>query len=86
MWQLPAIANLRPIYERVGGNPLAIRLVVGQLHVHALDTVLADLLEVRADEASALYSYLSSSLGTPRRNRAPDTVGNADGSPQRRNA
>ena len=51
-------SELCPIYERVGGNPLAIRLVVGQLHVHALDTVLADLLEVRADEASALYSYI----------------------------
>lgn len=50
--------ELRPIYETVGGNPLAIRLLVGQLHVHDLNSVLADLTEWRGETAENLYTYL----------------------------
>lgn len=49
---------LQPIYETVGGNPLAIRLVVGQLHVHALDTVLDNLQQARGQKSEALYTYI----------------------------
>ncbi len=57
-------AELRPIYERVGGNPLALRLVVGQVHVHALDTVLEDLLTTRgARSREPVHLYLPAGVG-----------------------
>lgn len=51
-------AELRPIYTVVGGNPLAILLVVGQLHVHSLDTVLADLQGARGAPVENLYAFI----------------------------
>lgn len=51
-------ATLNPIYDCVGGNPLALRLVVGQLHVHPLPTVLADLRGAHGDPVSGLYSHI----------------------------
>ena len=59
----PALARasddeLRPIVKTVGGNPLALRLVVGQTHIHALDTILADLREAQGATASYLYTYI----------------------------
>ena len=42
-------ADLRPLYAAVGGNPLALLLVVGQLHLSDLPTVLADLQEAWRD-------------------------------------
>jgi hypothetical protein len=51
-------AELRPVYECVGGNPLALRLIVGQAHVHALATVLADLATAPGARADSLYTYI----------------------------
>jgi hypothetical protein len=51
-------ADLRPIYTTVGGNPLALKLVAGQLRVHPLAVVLADLTAARTRSVEALYSYI----------------------------
>lgn len=51
-------AELSPIYETVGGNPLALRLVVGQIHAYSLDGVLADLAGVRGGKAEELFIYI----------------------------
>lgn len=51
-------ATLRPIYETVGGNPLALRLIVGQLHIFALHQVLDDLKEARGQSAETLYTFI----------------------------
>lgn len=50
--------ELRPIYTTVGGNPLALRLVVGQLHIFDLGQVLADLVEARSQGAESLYTFI----------------------------
>ncbi|MFZ2488401.1 MAG: NB-ARC domain-containing protein [Anaerolineae bacterium] len=50
--------ELLPIYEVVGGNPLALRLVVGQVHTYTLDWVLAGLKGARGLTALNLYTYL----------------------------
>lgn len=50
--------ELRPIYKTVGGNPLALRLVVGQTHIHALGTVLDDLRAARGATVNTLYTYI----------------------------
>lgn len=60
---LPALASapdddLVPIYETVGGNPLALRLVVGQTHVHSLDYVLNRLRGAQGQSALNLYTYV----------------------------
>jgi hypothetical protein len=51
-------AALTPIVETVGGNPLALRLVVGQLHSYTLDTVLKDLRQARSDSAEQLFHFI----------------------------
>lgn len=51
-------AELQPIFATVGGNPLALRLVTGQLRVHPLDAVLADLVAARGKQAEALYTFI----------------------------
>lgn len=63
LYSLQSVAHasdteLLPIYEAVGGNPLAIRLTVGQLHFHSLDTILSDLVEWRGAPVANLYTYL----------------------------
>lgn len=60
---LPEVAEasdpeLRPIYAAVGGNPLALLLVVGLTHVHSLDDVLRNLREARGMPAENLYYYV----------------------------
>ncbi|MCO5209888.1 MAG: AAA family ATPase [Caldilinea sp.] len=60
---LPAIAaasdaELTPIYAAVGGNPLALRLVVGQLHVHSLPAILHDLATVNSRKVESLYTFI----------------------------
>lgn len=50
--------ELFPIYETVGGNPLALRLVVGQLYRHPLAAVLSDLVNAQGSQAEALYTYI----------------------------
>lgn len=53
-----ADADLQPIVETVGGNPLAIRLVVGQCHVHALGLILANLRAARGQTIEQFYTYI----------------------------
>jgi hypothetical protein len=50
--------ELRPIYTTVGGNPLALLLLVGQLHLRELDTVLADLQGARGAPVENLYTFI----------------------------
>lgn len=50
--------DLRPIYATVGGNPLALRLVVGQLHILPLAQVLENLREARGRRAEELYTFI----------------------------
>jgi hypothetical protein len=51
-------AELRAIYATVGGNPLALRLVVGQTLIHPLHTVLAQLQRARGKSVETLYTYI----------------------------
>lgn len=51
-------ATLQPIYDTVGGNPLALRLIVGQTRIHTLDLILADLKAARGQAVTKLYTYL----------------------------
>ncbi len=60
---LPEFANspdaeLQPIYETVGGNPLALRLVVGQVHFYSLPSILHGLHEARGHSAENLYEFI----------------------------
>lgn len=55
--QLPA-AELKPIFEVVGGNPLALLLIVGQCHFRPLATVLEDFREARGYRTEQLYAYV----------------------------
>ncbi len=50
-------ADLLPIYDTVGGNPLALRLVVGQSRLTDLNRVLEFLQEAKGD-AQEFYAYL----------------------------
>ena len=47
----------------VGGNPLALRLVVGQLHAHPLGQVLDDLHHARGQHATDIYAYIYRQAG-----------------------
>lgn len=51
-------AELQPIYATVGGNPLALRLVVGQSHIHPLDRVLRNLHAAQGHRVEQLYHYI----------------------------
>jgi hypothetical protein len=53
-----ADVELHPLYAAVGGNPLALRLVAGQLHVYSLADVVADLREVRSTHVESMYTYI----------------------------
>ena len=50
--------DLAPLFAAVGGNPLALRLVAGQLHLLTIAQVVEDLHEARGRRAEALYSYI----------------------------
>ena len=50
--------ELRPIYTTVGGNPLALRLVLGQTHTDSLELILADLAQARGAKVEQLYAYI----------------------------
>lgn len=63
MHGLPHIAGaaddeLRPIYTTVGGNPLALQLVTGQLQILSLPRVLENLREARGKRTEELYNYI----------------------------
>lgn len=51
-------AHLNDIYEVVGGNPLALKLVVGQLCVLPLPQVLGNLKQARGQTIDDLYTYI----------------------------
>ncbi|MEZ4618481.1 MAG: NB-ARC domain-containing protein [Caldilineaceae bacterium] len=60
---LPAVATadaatLAPIYAAVGGNPLALRLVVGLAHHHALATIVERLQQSNDTQIDQLYRFL----------------------------
>lgn len=60
---LPSLAkgsdqDLGRIFSVVGGNPLAIRLIVGQLHIHSIDTVLMSLAEAQGQSIENLYTFI----------------------------
>ncbi|MBP7961638.1 MAG: ATP-binding protein [Caldilineaceae bacterium] len=60
---LPQVAaaphpELAPLFAAVGGNPLALRLVVGQLHLLTITQAVEDLHEARGRRAEALYFYI----------------------------
>lgn len=46
------------IYEVIGGNPLALKLIVGQMSVLALDQVLDNLKQAQGKEMQELYNFL----------------------------
>lgn len=50
--------ELTPVYTAVGGNPLALMLVVNQMHMRPLRAVLADLAQVRTAPIEALFAYI----------------------------
>lgn len=50
--------ELHPIFDTVGGNPLALKLVVGQLFLLDLDQVLDNLRAARGCKADDLYRYI----------------------------
>lgn len=51
-------AALLPIYAVVGGNPLALRLVVAQAHFHDLSTILTHLRHATNRASENLYTYI----------------------------
>ncbi|MCC9074593.1 ATP-binding protein [Litorilinea aerophila] len=60
---IPELADLspshfEPIYAVVGGNPLALRLLVGQCRYQHLEAVLQGLADVQGEAAEQLYEYL----------------------------
>jgi hypothetical protein len=55
-------SELSPIFAAVGGNPLALRLVVGQLHVQGLDDLLEDLKLARGQKPEDLYFFIYSHM------------------------
>ena len=50
--------DLNPIFETVGGNPLALKLVVGQLCYLPLDRVLQNLREAEGRKADEFYRFI----------------------------
>jgi hypothetical protein len=51
-------AQLQPIYDKVGGNPQALKLVVGLTNQFAIPEILQDLVEVKFDETEAMYRHI----------------------------
>lgn len=50
--------QLRAIYKTVGGNPLALKLVLGQLQFLPLEETLASLRQADTDHTDQLYTYI----------------------------
>lgn len=50
--------ELDTIYSTVGGNPLALKLVVGQVSVHPLPDVLTDLRSLRSKKIEDFYRFI----------------------------
>lgn len=56
--QQAADHELLPIVEIAGGNPLALRLIVGQTYIHPLPVVLENLKKARGEHIENLYTYI----------------------------
>ncbi|MEM7349146.1 MAG: hypothetical protein AAF485_33370, partial [Chloroflexota bacterium] len=50
--------TINQIYEVAGGNPLALKLIVGQVQVRSLGRVLDDFKSARGEPIEALYAYI----------------------------
>lgn len=50
--------ELKPIFDTVGGNPLALKLIVGQSHIHSMHDVIENLQEARGEAVEELYTYI----------------------------
>jgi hypothetical protein len=50
--------TMSQIYNIAGGNPLALKLIIGQVQVRSLSIVLADLNEARGRRVEALYEFI----------------------------
>jgi hypothetical protein len=50
--------DLNTVYQTVGGNPLALRLLVGQLHLYSLDHLLNELHQLASGPILNLYAYI----------------------------
>ena len=57
-WRQAASEDFEALYEAVGGNPLALKLVVGQLRYHALADILADVRAARGESVKEMYRYI----------------------------
>lgn len=53
-----SLDGLQPIYDVIGGNPLALKLVVGLAAVHPLSEVLEDLIAIRSGQIETLYRHI----------------------------
>ena len=51
-------AQLQSIYEVVGGNPLALKLITGQISILSLSQVLENLKQAQGKEIDELYTYI----------------------------
>jgi hypothetical protein len=59
----PALAEaeedqLASIYDVVGGNPLALKLVIGQIHILPLSRILEQLKQAKSKPEQDLYTYI----------------------------
>jgi len=51
-------AQLRPLFQVIGGNPLALRLAVGQLHLRELTRLIDEWQQATASEIEAFYTFI----------------------------
>jgi hypothetical protein len=51
-------ASLLPVYEVAGGNPLALKLLVGQMHTLSLSRIVQDLRQASGRKVDELYRYI----------------------------
>ncbi|NOX62897.1 MAG: NACHT domain-containing protein [Chloroflexi bacterium] len=57
-WRQATESEFAALYETVGGNPMALKLVLGQLRYHALDDILADVRAARGKSIKEMYRYI----------------------------
>ena len=50
--------EIEPIYQVVGGNPLAIKLVVGLMRTRPLSTIIEDIPQAKSKKIEALYKHI----------------------------
>ena len=50
--------SLSPVYEVAGGNPLALQLLIGQMHTLSLSRVVDDLRQAHGRKVEDLYSFI----------------------------